>query len=174
MGNRICRQGTGCNVVFTTLELIGDYYLEHAGGPDESVRDQPPAENDGQLEEGKTWKAHEDVKRWLNFSSNLGDKAKIVTRCWFCKKMSWRIQLRVEVKGGGGPECPVLGTVWGHVSHCVEWLVTPSPPTLVHGVDGTRACTKGPSLLPQMRRRQPTFHPRGRRGEKESVGCGTP
>lgn len=27
--------------------------------------------------------------------------------------MSWRIQLRVEVKGGGGPECPVLGTVWG-------------------------------------------------------------
>ena len=53
MGNRISRQGTGCNV-FTTLELIGDYYLEHAGGTDESVRDQPPAENDGQLEEGKT------------------------------------------------------------------------------------------------------------------------
>lgn len=109
MGNRICRQGTGCNVVFTTLELIGDYYLEHAGGPDESVRDQPPAENDGQLEEGKTWKAHEDVKRWLNFSSNLGDKAKIVTRCWFCKKMRWRIQLRVEVKGGGGAWVPCAG-----------------------------------------------------------------
>ena len=73
----------------------------------------------------------------------------------------------------GGLSALCWGQSGGHVSHCVEWLVTPSPPTLVHGVDGTRACTKGPSLLPQVRRRQPTFHRRGRRGEKESVGCGT-
>lgn len=54
MGNRINRQRTDCNVVFITLELIGDYYPEQAGVPDESVRDWPPAENNGQLEEGKT------------------------------------------------------------------------------------------------------------------------
>ena len=59
----------------------------------------------------------------------------------------------VEVKGGRRPERPVLGTVWGHVSHCVEWLVTPSPPTLAHGGDRTRGCRKGPPLQPQMRRR---------------------
>ena len=54
MGDRINRQGTDLNVVFITLELIGDYYPEHAGVPDESVRDWPLAENSGQLEEGKT------------------------------------------------------------------------------------------------------------------------
>ena len=82
--------------------------------------------------------------------------------------------MRVEVKGDRRPERPVLGTVQRHVSHCVEWLVTPSPPTLVHGGDRTRGCTKGPSLQPQMSRRQPTFRCRGRCGEKEGVGCGTP
>ena len=152
MGTRINRQGTDCSVVFITLELIGDCYPEHTGVPDKSVRDWPPAEDNGRLEEGKTWKADAYVKRQLNFSSNLGDKAKVVIRRWFCKKMSWRVQMWGEVKGGGRAECLVLGTVWGHVSRCVEWLVSPSPPTLVHGGDRTRDAQKELPCSPRSRK----------------------
>ena len=56
MGNRVNRQRTDGidNMVFTILELIKDYYLEHARVSDKSIRDGQPAENNGQFEEGKT------------------------------------------------------------------------------------------------------------------------